>query len=52
MTTQTAQENTYDYLAAFDAASHNDQYPLVQKWMKTEPLAFFKQYALNGFLPF
>ena len=43
MTTQTAQDHPFDYLAAFDAASHSDQYPLVQKWMKTEPLPFFKQ---------
>ncbi|MGB2271778.1 MAG: cytochrome P450 [Pseudomonadales bacterium] len=44
MTTQTVQDQPpYDYLAAFDAASHRDQYPLVQQWMKHEPLPFFKQ---------
>ena len=44
MTTQTVQDQPpYDYLAAFDAASHSDQYPLVQQWMKREPLPFFKQ---------
>ena len=32
-----------DYLAEYDAASEQDKYPLVQKWMKKEPLAFFKQ---------
>jgi len=43
MTTQTAQETAFDYLAAFDAAASKDQYRLVQQWMKKEPLAFFKQ---------
>lgn len=32
-----------DYLAEYDAAAEEDKYPLVQKWMKTEPLPFFKQ---------
>ena len=32
-----------DYLAEYDAAAEVDKYPLVQKWMKTEPLPFFKQ---------
>lgn len=32
-----------NYLAEYDAASDADKYPLVQKWMKTEPLPFFKQ---------
>ncbi|AWB65745.1 cytochrome P450 [Saccharobesus litoralis] len=34
---------TTNYLAEFDAAEPQDKYPLVQKWMKTEPLPFFKQ---------
>ncbi|VAW66786.1 Cytochrome P450 [hydrothermal vent metagenome] len=34
---------TKDYLAEYDAATEVDKYPLVQKWMKTEPLEFFKQ---------
>ena len=33
----------FDYLAKYDAAAEADKYPLVQKWMKTEPLPFFKQ---------
>ncbi|MDH5392607.1 MAG: cytochrome P450 [Gammaproteobacteria bacterium] len=32
-----------DYLAEYDAANDADKYPLVQKWMKTTPLPFFKQ---------
>jgi cytochrome P450 len=32
-----------DYLAVYDAAADAEKYPLVQKWMKTEPLPFFKQ---------
>jgi cytochrome P450 len=32
-----------DYLREYDAATEADKYPLVQKWMKTEPLPFFKQ---------
>ena len=32
-----------NYLAEYDAAAEQDKYPLVQKWMKTEPLPFFKQ---------
>ena len=32
-----------DYLAEYDAAAEGDKYPLVQNWMKTEPLPFFKQ---------
>ena len=31
-----------DYLAEYDAATAEDKYPLAQKWMKTEPLPFFK----------
>lgn len=34
---------TKDYLAEYDAAADADKYPLVQKWMKTTPLPFFKQ---------
>lgn len=30
-----------DYLKKFDAASQADKYPLVEHWIKTEPLAFF-----------
>ena len=32
-----------DYLAEFDQTAPVDQYPLVKGWIKTEPLAFFKQ---------
>jgi len=32
-----------NYLAEYDAAPENEKYPLVQKWMKKEPLPFFKQ---------
>jgi hypothetical protein len=32
-----------NYLAEYDAAADADKYPLVQKWMQTEPLPFFKQ---------
>lgn len=32
-----------DYLAIYDNAKQADKYPLVQKWMKQEPLPFFKQ---------
>lgn len=32
-----------DYLAVYDNAPENEKYPLVQKWMKKEPLLFFKQ---------
>ena len=34
---------TKDYLAEYDAAADAEKYPLVQKWMKTTPLPFFKQ---------
>ena len=34
---------TKNYLQEYDAAADADKYPLVQKWMKTEPLPFFKQ---------
>jgi hypothetical protein len=36
-------DGTTDYLAEYDAAAEGDKYPLVQGWMRTEPLAFFKQ---------
>ena len=32
-----------NYLEEYDKASTAKKYPLVQKWMKTEPLPFFKQ---------
>ncbi len=32
-----------DYLAEFDEAMPADKYPLVHGWIKSEPLAFFKQ---------
>lgn len=32
-----------DYLAEYDAATQAEKYPLVQKWMASEPLAFFQQ---------
>lgn len=32
-----------NYLQEYDSAADADKYPLVQKWMKTEPLPFFKQ---------
>ena len=34
---------TKNFLAEYDAAVDADKYPLVQKWMKTTPLPFFKQ---------
>lgn len=34
---------TKNYLAEYDAAADADKYPLVQQWMKKEPLPFFKQ---------
>jgi len=51
MTTKTTKETikekkidtAFDYLAAFDATLPSNQFPLVQQWMKKEPLAFFKQ---------
>jgi len=35
--------NTKDYLAEYDSAATADKYPLVRRWMMTEPLPFFKQ---------
>lgn len=32
-----------DYLAEYDATPDAEKYPLVQKWMKQEPLPFFAQ---------
>ncbi len=32
-----------DYLREYDAAPEAEKYPLVHGWMKSEPLAFFKQ---------
>jgi cytochrome P450 len=32
-----------DYLQAFDAAPDAEKYPLVQNWIKNEPLPFFNQ---------
>lgn len=34
---------TKNYLLEYDNATDVDKYPLVKKWMKTEPLPFFKQ---------
>lgn len=34
---------TKNYLAEYDATPDAEKFPLVQKWMKTEPLPFFKQ---------
>jgi cytochrome P450 len=36
-------DSVKDYLAEYDTAADGDKYPLVQKWMKTEALPFFKQ---------
>ncbi len=32
-----------DYLSEYDAASADDKFPLIKKWMHSEPLALFKQ---------
>ena len=34
---------TMDFLAEYDAAPDVEKYPLVRKWIKTNPLPFFKQ---------
>ncbi len=34
---------TKDYLAEYDAATDAAKYPLVHKWMNTDPLPFFRQ---------
>ena len=36
-------DSTKNYLEEYDDADSADKYPLVQKWMKSEPLPFFKQ---------
>lgn len=36
-------DSTKNYLEEYDDADTADKYPLVQKWMKSEPLPFFKQ---------
>lgn len=36
-------EPAKDYLAEYDNAAPADKYPLVRRWMMTEPLPFFKQ---------
>ena len=41
--TYIATSNTKDYLAEYDSAATADKYPLVRRWMMTEPLPFFKQ---------
>jgi len=41
MNTQTS--SAKDYLAEYDSAAPADKYPLVRRWMMTEPLPFFKQ---------
>ena len=41
MNTQTSSPK--DYLAEYDSAATADKYPLVRRWMMTEPLPFFKQ---------
>ena len=32
-----------DYLGEYDAAPEDQKYPLVQQWIREEPLEFFKQ---------
>jgi cytochrome P450 len=41
--TSVATSSNTDYLAEYDSAAPADQYPLVRRWMMTEPLPFFKQ---------
>lgn len=36
-------QSTKDYLAEYDNTADADKYPLVRKWMMSEPLPFFKQ---------
>jgi cytochrome P450 len=36
-------DNNRDYLAEYDSAATADKYPLVRRWLMTEPLPFFKQ---------
>ena len=35
--------SSYDFLAEYDAAPDEEKYPLVDKWMHEQPLAFFDQ---------
>jgi len=37
-----APDNT-DFLMQYEAAADNEKYPLVQRWIRDDPLAFFKQ---------
>lgn len=39
--------NTTHYLQQYDAAADADKYPLVRRWMYTEPLPFFKELRAN-----
>ena len=39
----TPTSSSTDYLAEYDGAAPADKYPLVRRWMMTEPLPFFKQ---------
>ncbi|MEK7708976.1 MAG: cytochrome P450 [Pseudomonadota bacterium] len=41
--TYIATSSTKDYLAEYDSAATAEKYPLVRRWMMTEPLPFFKQ---------
>jgi len=34
-----------NYLEEYDATPDNQKYPLVRRWMKTEPLPFFGSFA-------
>ena len=36
-------EETKDYLREYDNATEDQKYPLVQQWIRDEPLPFFKQ---------
>ena len=36
-------EAQMDYLRAYDTAPDAEKYPLVQQWIREQPLAFFKQ---------
>jgi cytochrome P450 len=39
--------NKTHYLEQYDAAADADKFPLVRRWMDTEPLAFFKELREN-----
>lgn len=43
MTNIPTSSSSTDYLAEYDSAAPADKYPLVRRWMMTEPLPFFKQ---------